>query len=143
MAGEIADELRARDPSRAVELVIEGGLETIGDPQLARVLLVNLLENAWKFTSRSESPRIEIARSGPGVFAVRDNGAGFDMAFADLLFKPFARLHREDEFPGTGIGLTTVERIVRRHGGAVWGESQPDGAAAFCFTLEPHQEAES
>jgi PAS domain S-box-containing protein len=143
MAREISDELRARDPSRAIELVIEDGLETVGDPQLVRVLLVNLLENAWKFTSHSENARIEVAGSAPGVFAVRDNGAGFDMAFAGLLFKPFARLHREDEFSGTGIGLTTVQRIIRRHGGAVWGEGRPGGGATLYFKLEPQEETES
>lgn len=140
LAREISDELRSRDPSRQVEFVIEDRLQTVGDPRLMSVLMVNLLENAWKFTASCEHPRIEVVRDGTDVFAVRDNGAGFDMAFVDLLFTPFSRLHRDDEFPGTGIGLTTVQRIVRRHGGAVWGEGHPGAGASFYFKLEPQKE---
>ena len=84
-----------------------------------------------------------MTRAGAGVFAVRDNGVGFNMDFAGLLFKPFARLHREDEFPGIGVGLTTAERIVRRHGGAMWGESRPGEGATFYFKLEPPTETGS
>ena len=141
LSREIADELRSRDPSRHVAFVIEDRLQTVGDPRLVSVLMENLLENAWKFTSLCEHPRIEVVRDGTDVFAVRDNGAGFDMAFAELLFTPFSRLHRDDEFPGTGIGLTTVQRIVRRHGGAVWGEGHPGAGASFSFRLEPQKEA--
>ena len=137
VATEISEELRALDPGRGVEFVIGDGLETVGDLRLVRVLMRNLLENAWRFTSPCEHARIEVMRAGAGVFAVRDNGVGFNMDFADLLFKPFARLHREDEFPGIGVGLTTVERIVRRHGGAVWGEGRPGEGATFYFKLEP------
>ena len=137
VAREISEELRARDPARGVEFVIADGLETVGDERLAGVLMRNLLENAWRFTGPREHARIEVMRAGAGVFAVRDNGVGFDMDFAGLLFKPFARLHREDEFPGLGVGLTTVERIVRRHGGAVWGEGRPGEGASFYFKLEP------
>ena len=142
-AREVSEELRAVDPARRVEFVIEDGLETLGDPRLVRVLIRNLLGNAWKFTSPREHARIEVTRAGAGVFAVRDNGVGFNMDFAGLLFKPFARLHREDEFPGIGVGLTTAERIVRRHGGAVWGESRPGEGATFYFKLEPPTETGS
>ncbi len=142
-AREVSEELRAVDPARRVEFVIEDGLETLGDQRLVRVLIRNLLGNAWKFTSPREHARIEVTRAGAGVFAVRDNGVGFNMDFAGLLFKPFARLHREDEFPGIGVGLTTAERIVRRHGGAVWGESRPGEGATFYFKLEPPTETGS
>ena len=140
VAREISEELRALDPARGVEFVIGDGLETVGDERLVRVLMRNLLENAWRFTGPREHARIEVMRAGAGVFAVADNGVGFDMDFAGLLFKPFARLHREDEFPGLGVGLTTVERIVRRHGGAVWGEGRPGEGATFYFKLEPPTE---
>ena len=108
VAREISEELRALDPARGVEFVIEDGLETVGDRRLVRVLMRNLLENAWRFTGPREHARIEVMRADAGVFAVRDNGVGFNMDFAGLLFEPFARLHREDEFPGLGVGLTTV-----------------------------------
>ena len=143
VAREISEELRALDPERGVEFVIGDGLEIIGDRRLVRVLMRELLENAWRFTSPREYTRIEVMRAGAEVFAVADNGVGFNMDFADLLFKPFARLHREDEFPGLGVGLTTVERIVRRHGGAVWGEGRPGEGATFYFTLEPPTETGS
>ena len=142
-AREVSEELRAADPPRRVEFVIEDGLETVGDQRLVRVLIRNLLGNAWKFTSTREQARIEVTRAGAGVFAVRDNGVGFNMDFAGLLFKPFARLHREDEFPGIGVGLTTAERIVRRHGGAVWGESRLGEGATFYFKLGPPTETGS
>ena len=142
VAREISDELRSRDPSRDVEFVIEDRLQTVSDPRLVRVLMVNLLENAWKFTALRDHARIEIASAGAGTFVVRDDGAGFDMASAEMLFTPFSRLHREDEFPGTGVGLTTVQRIVRRHGGAVWGEGHPGEGASFYFKLEPQEETE-
>ena len=143
VAREISEELRALDPARRVEFMIGDGLETVGDRRLVRVLMRNLLENAWKFTGPREHARIEVKRAGARVFAVRDNGVGFNMDFAELLFEPFARLHREDEFPGLGVGLTTVERIVRRHGGAVWGEGRLGEGATFYFTLEPPAETGS
>jgi len=143
LAREISKELRALDPARTVEFVIGNGLVTVGDHRLVRVLMRNLLENAWKYTGHREHARIEVMRAGAAVFAVTDNGVGFNMAFADLLFKPFARLHREDEFPGIGVGLTTVERIVRRHGGAVWGEGRLGDGATFYFKLEPSTSTET
>jgi PAS domain S-box-containing protein len=133
----IAD-LRAGDPGREVELVCPPALPARADPRLLRVLLVNLLGNAWKFAARRASPRIEIGRverEGKDAFFVRDNGAGFDMAYAHKLFKPFQRLHSPREFAGTGIGLATVQRIVGRHGGKIWAEGAVDRGATFHFTL--------
>jgi len=109
-----------------------------GDSQLFRVLLQNLLGNAWKFTSRTPHACIEFGCIRDGdipVYYVCDNGAGFDMAYAANMFEPFQRLHRNDEFAGTGIGLATVQRVVQRHGGRVWGEGAPGRGARFSFTL--------
>ena len=110
----------------------------ITDSGLVEVLLENLMGNAWKFSSRKDDPTVQVGRAnGKGrVFYVRDNGAGFDMAYADKLFGAFQRLHSDAEFEGTGIGLATVQRIVNRHGGRVWAEGEPGKGAAFYFTLE-------
>jgi signal transduction histidine kinase len=110
-----------------------------GDPPLIRLVLENLFGNAFKFTGRTPEPRIEFGvepDTRPTVFFVRDNGAGFDMRFADQLFGPFQRLHSNSEFEGTGIGLATVQRIVHRHGGWIRGEGSPGRGATFRFTLE-------
>ena len=136
IAHEVADELQAEDENRRVQFEIQEGLFVLGDEQLLRILMRNLLENAWKFTAHRDDARIDVKRADRGVFAISDNGAGFNMDFADLLFKPFSRLHREDEFPGTGIGLTTAERIALRHGGAVWGWGEPDAGATFYIKLD-------
>lgn len=141
-AREIIVQLGAVPPSRAVEVKIADGLTAEGDLGLLRILLENLLGNAWKFTSRCEHARIEVGRqppthSGPDIFFVRDNGAGFDMTYADRLFGAFQRLHSVEEFPGTGIGLATVLRVVRRHGGRVWAESSVGQGTTFYFTLAP------
>ena len=109
-----------------------------GDVQLLEVALRNLLGNAWKFTSRTAGARIDVGAEAHGeerVFFVRDNGAGFDAQYADKLFAPFNRLHGDDEFPGNGIGLATVQRIVRRHGGRVWAEGTTGKGATVWFTL--------
>jgi PAS domain S-box-containing protein len=139
-----AEQARAR-PSPAVELVVEPDLRAEADRSLVRIALTNLLDNAWKFTSKTDAPRIEVGaiRSGPEapVYFVRDNGAGFDPRFADKLFSPFQRLHAAREFPGTGIGLATVRRIVQRHGGRVWAEGAVDRGATFFFTLPAAQPA--
>jgi light-regulated signal transduction histidine kinase (bacteriophytochrome) len=140
VAREIADELRSAGEEREVAFVIENKLEAEGDVRLVRILLRCLLENAWKYSSLTQHARIEVAQAGPGEFVVRDNGAGFDMAFAEQLFKPFARLHREDEFPGTGVGLATAERIVGRHRGKLRGEGRVGQGAAFYFTLQRHDD---
>jgi PAS domain S-box-containing protein len=139
VAQEIAGELRRADSERRAEVCIQPELVASGDPRLVRVLLVNLLSNAWKFTSGCERARIEVGRcetsDGGRAFFVRDNGAGFDMAYASKLFAPFQRLHPQSEFPGTGVGLAIVQRIVHRHGGLVWAESAVGQGATFYFTL--------
>lgn len=138
LAASIAEEFRASAPRRRVEVSIAPGLSARGDLRLLRVVLSNLLGNAWKFTSRRTEARIEVGsevRQGAPAFFVRDNGAGFDMEYAEKLFRVFQRLHRQDEFEGTGIGLATVQRIIHRHGGRVWAEGKLDQGATFHFTL--------
>ncbi len=134
----IAAELTAREPDRTVEFAIESGVTAWGDLVLLRAAILNLIENAWKFTRRCERARIEFGlqrENGSGVFFVRDNGAGFDMTDAERLFRPFQRLHRDSDYEGTGIGLATVDRIIRRHGGRIWAEGAADQGAVFFFTL--------
>jgi signal transduction histidine kinase len=139
LAEEVVRTCREADPRRAAEFVIEPGLSAVGDAILLRAALTNLVSNAWKFTSRLAQARIEIGRTGTDpnatTFFVRDNGAGFEMKFAQKLFGVFQRLHRQDDFPGHGIGLAIVERIVSRHGGRVWAEGRPGEGATFFFTL--------
>lgn len=138
LAQSVAEELRGSDPDRPVEVAIAQGLAGHGDSRLLRGVLQNLLGNAWKFTAHRPQARIEFGSEqadGDAAFFVRDNGDGFDMAYADKLFAPFQRLHRQREFPGTGIGLATVQRIVLRHGGRIWAEGRPGQGAAFYFTL--------
>jgi signal transduction histidine kinase len=138
IASEIASQLMESDPQRVAEVRVSPKLEAMADPTLVRALLDNLMRNAWKFCARSKITRIDVGAKSVGgetVFFVRDNGCGFDMASADRLFGPFQRLHREDEYTGTGIGLTIVQRIVMRHGGRVWAFSEPGLGAAFHFTL--------
>jgi len=144
---EVADEVQEREPGRPVAWRIQPGVEAHADARLLRVALVNLLENALKFTRPAAEPRVEFqARDGPEgrSYLVRDNGAGFDMAYAGRLFQPFQRLHGPEEFEGTGVGLATLQRIVHRHGGRAWAEGQPGQGATFYFTLgeEPGQEAD-
>ena len=136
IARETLEGLQVQHPQRRVAIEVQGGLSAHGDARLLRALMENLLGNAWKFTSREPAARIELGRVGDsGVFFVRDNGVGFDMAYADKLFTAFQRLHSDSEFPGTGIGLATVRRIVVRHQGRVWAESQIGRGTAFYFTL--------
>jgi PAS domain S-box-containing protein len=139
MVEEILAEFKQDDPGRIVDIIIEPDLFTRGDKRLLRVLLENLLGNAWKFTSKKASSIIEFGVLDKGdepVYFVRDNGAGFDMAYADKLFGAFQRLHKADEFAGTGIGLATVARIVHRHGGHAWAEAALNKGATFYFTLD-------
>jgi PAS domain S-box-containing protein len=138
LAHAVVEQLRAGDPHRAVDFVAADDLVVQGDPELLRLVLDNLLGNAWKFTARQPAARVELGRddtSGTATYFVRDNGAGFDMALADKLFAPFKRLHTAAEFAGTGIGLATVQRIVRRHGGRIWAEGAQARGATFHFTL--------
>ena len=138
LAGSIVAELRRVEPQRRGEAVVPSGLVLTGDASILRVLLENLLQNAWKYTSRKPAARIEFGserRDGETVYFVRDNGAGFDMRFVGNLFKPFSRLHRHGEFEGTGIGLATVRRIVARYGGRIWAEGAVGEGAVFYFTL--------
>lgn len=139
MAQDILAECQAHSPERQVAITVQPELRTDADARLLRVALVNLLTNAWKFTSRLERAEISVGQTleaaGLPVFFVRDNGAGFDMAYADKLYAPFQRLHAASEFPGTGIGLAIVSRVIERHGGQLWAESMPGCGATFFFTL--------
>lgn len=139
IATEIAQRLRASSPGRAGEFTIAPNLTANGDAGLIRIVLENLLSNAWKFTSKREHAHIELdtvhGAEGDTVFRVKDNGAGFDPRYATKLFGPFQRCHAQSDFPGTGIGLATVQRIVHRHGGKIWVEAQVDRGASFFFTL--------
>jgi light-regulated signal transduction histidine kinase (bacteriophytochrome) len=138
MAQELEASLRAGQPERAVDFVVAPGMVATGDAVLLRAVLQNLLGNAWKFTGKRARARIEVGcapEQGRTVYHVRDDGVGFDMRFAGKLFAPFQRLHNLAEFPGTGIGLATVQRIIHRHGGKVWATAEVDRGATFYFTL--------
>jgi light-regulated signal transduction histidine kinase (bacteriophytochrome) len=142
MARAVVDELRRAESARAVDVTIADGLVVYGDSHLLRIVLVNLLGNAWKFTGKASRGIIELGTTGGGVrvYFVRDNGVGFDMAFADKLLGAFQRLHTVKEFPGTGIGLATVHRIIARHGGRVWAEAGVGTGATFYFTLQSSED---
>ncbi|HET7152177.1 MAG TPA: ATP-binding protein [Candidatus Kapabacteria bacterium] len=138
MSRRIAGELQETEPERVVAWSIADDIIVEGDERLLAIVLQNLLGNAWKFTSKTAEPRIEFGatlQKGEMVYFVRDNGTGFDMAYADKLFAPFQRLHNGAEFPGTGIGLVTVRRIIQRHGGEVWVYAEVDKGATFYFTF--------
>jgi hypothetical protein len=138
MSAAILAELAHAEPGRRVAVAVEPGLAAVGDARMIEVVLRNLLGNAWKYTARTADALIRVnAEPGPcgTCFRISDNGAGFDMAHAGRLFKPFQRLHRQDEFPGIGIGLATVQRIVNRHGGEIRAEGAPGRGASFLFSL--------
>ena len=138
LAESIVQDMRQKDPTRSVEVVIQTNMTVHGDRRLVGDLFQNLIGNAWKFTSKTGQPRIEIGQSSGGSLAtlyIRDNGAGFDMAYEQKLFKPFQRLHGSADFDGSGVGLATVARIVDRHGGRIWAEGKPNAGAVFYFTL--------
>jgi light-regulated signal transduction histidine kinase (bacteriophytochrome) len=140
IARQVVAELQQRDPDRSIEVSIWDGVPVRADPRLLRAALENLIGNAWKFTARTARPRIEVGVLREGareVYFVRDNGAGFSMDYANKLFTPFQRLHSGNEFAGTGIGLATVQRIVYRHGGRIWGDAKVGAGATFWFTLAP------
>jgi PAS domain S-box-containing protein len=143
LAHDVVVELRSAEPGRDVELTTSDRLSCQGDPHLLQLVLHNLISNAWKFTSKQARGSIHVGSAeedGEDVFFVRDNGAGFDPRYADKLFVPFQRLHTADDFPGSGVGLAIVARIVNRHGGRAWAEGEPDGGATFFFTVTPPPE---
>lgn len=139
MAAELIAEMQLLDPERKVDFIAADNVHAIGDPGLLNVVLQNLLSNAWKFTTKRDPALIEFGRAedpnNGDYYFVRDNGLGFDMAYAGKLFTPFQRLHSNEEVPGTGVGLATVQRIVHRHGGRIWAEAVPGEGATFFFTL--------
>ena len=139
IARSILQRLQSTEPDRSVEVIIPDGLSAEGDGRLLEIVMDNLLGNAWKFTGRRENPRVELGRTADGThktYFIRDNGAGFDMMYSSKLFGVFQRLHTTSEFNGIGIGLATVQRIIRRHGGRIWAEGKVDEGAAFYFTLD-------
>lgn len=139
LAQAIVAELRRAEPERKVSVTIVEGLAVRGDSRLLQGVVENLLANAWKYSSRRPEARIEVGTSGEKngrpVYFVQDNGAGFDMRYASKLFKPFQRLHSASEFPGTGVGLATAQRIIQRHGGEIWATSVVDQGSTFYFTV--------
>jgi PAS domain S-box-containing protein len=140
LAREIMEELRAGEPERDVSFSLTGNMTVCGDKGLLRVVLQNLLGNAWKFTSGKDQAKIEFSRTSDGTFLVRDNGAGFDPSYKHKLFEVFQRLHTNRDFEGSGVGLATVRRIIHKHGGHVWAEGEPDNGATFYFTLKQKEE---
>jgi light-regulated signal transduction histidine kinase (bacteriophytochrome) len=139
LAREILEGMHQQEPDRPVTWVVAEGLHAHVDEKLFRTVLENLLGNAWKYTSKTENPTIEMGSSikeSQTIYFVRDNGVGFDMANAGKLFGTFQRLHTDTEFPGHGIGLATIQRIIHRHGGVIWAEAEPDKGATFFFSLE-------
>ena len=141
LAESVLGELQRTEPTRRVEVAIQPGLQVEGDPKLLRIVLANLLSNAWKFTGRQPAARIELGLQDDGderAYFVRDNGVGFDMAYAPKLFGAFQRLHAQGEFHGTGIGLATVQRIINRHGGRIWAEAAVNQGSTFYFALPPN-----
>ena len=138
MVRDIAEKMKEQYPGRTVGVIIQGGLSVIGDPTLLRIALENLISNAWKFTGKEERPQVEFGttrKEERTAYYIRDNGVGFDMAYVDKLFNAFQRLHTSLEFPGIGIGLATVQRIINRHRGRVWVEAEVGKGATFYFTL--------
>ena len=139
IAQALAGELRESDPQRSVDVTVEPGLEAQGEPHLLQIVLANLLGNAWKFTRQLQHAQVHVGKNSEGEFYVRDNGAGFEMDYANKLFGAFARLHSTEDYEGTGIGLATVARIIHRHGGHIRGEGAVGEGATFYFTLPAHE----
>jgi len=144
MAEKIVAELQAADPQRRVAITLQAGAHVVGDEGLMLLVLENLLRNAWKYTSKRQNAQIEfgfLTEGAETAFFVRDNGVGFGPEYRDRLFRPFQRLHSQTEFPGTGVGLATVQRIIARHGGRIWAHGEIDKGAEFVFTV-PQGDAE-
>lgn len=138
LIADVATTIRERYPQHAVELEVQPGMVAHGDPRLLKLAMENLLDNAWKYTAHTPQAKVIVAsqqETDGRVFFVRDNGVGFDMAYSSKLFGPFQRLHSDAEYPGTGIGLVTVQRILARHGGRVWADAQLNRGATFYFTI--------
>jgi light-regulated signal transduction histidine kinase (bacteriophytochrome) len=138
LVDKIISEMRGTDPTRVIDVKFPASMTAVGDEQLLTIALENLLRNAWKFTTKTADPKIEIGvmhDPKETVYFVKDNGAGFDPAHADKLFAPFQRLHTEKQFEGTGIGLAIVQRIIHHHRGRIWAQSSPNHGATFFFTL--------
>jgi len=138
LASVVIAEIQSADPQRQVKWIVRPGMMVNGDPNMLRIVLVNLLENAWKFTSRHAAACITVSfveKEGRPVYYVRDDGAGFDMNYAAKLFAPFQRMHGASEFHGSGIGLATVQRVIARHGGTVWAESIVEQGTTIYFSL--------
>jgi light-regulated signal transduction histidine kinase (bacteriophytochrome) len=138
LVAELVDECRKRDQNRMVEVLIQPNMKAYGDRNLLQLALNNLIDNAWKFTSQREDARIEFAAEHVAVqtiYRLQDNGVGFDQKYQDKMFMAFQRLHGQDKFEGTGIGLATVQRVITRHGGQIWAEGVVDQGATFYFTL--------
>jgi light-regulated signal transduction histidine kinase (bacteriophytochrome) len=145
IARQIADELHQHEPQRSVKFYIQEDVVAAGDPRLLQSVLENLIGNSWKFTSKHPEAHIEFGsfqNNGKTVYFVKDDGTGFNMKYADKIFGAFQRLHRADEFPGTGVGLATAARVIRRHGGEIWAEAEIESGATFYFTLEAVSEEE-
>jgi light-regulated signal transduction histidine kinase (bacteriophytochrome) len=131
--------IQKADPARRVRFHVANGLQAHGDRRLLSVALQNLLQNAWKFSARNPEPTVEfgsLQKDGKTAYYIRDNGIGFDMAYVNQLFTPFQRLHSKEQFEGTGIGLATVQRVIKRHGGKVWAEGAVGQGATFYFSLD-------
>jgi light-regulated signal transduction histidine kinase (bacteriophytochrome) len=144
LAQGIITELQRNQAERQVNFTVTPNLNVHGDPHLLQVVLENLLNNAWKFTSKRDAAEIELGVKRENqeiIYFVRDNGAGFDMAYTNKLFGAFQRLHAMTDFPGTGVGLATVQRIIHRHGGRIWAEAKVDHGATFFFTLPAAERA--
>jgi PAS domain S-box-containing protein len=139
LAEAVSAEMQESDPQRSVAVTVEPGLEAQGEPHLLQIVLANLLGNAWKFTRQLQQAQVYVGKNSEGEFYVRDNGAGFEMSYANKLFGAFARLHSSEEYEGTGIGLATVARIIHRHGGNVRAEGAVGEGATFYFTLPAHE----
>lgn len=143
IADAVVNVMRQAEPTNKVDVAIAEHIETRGDSRLMGIALSNLIGNAWKYSSKTPNPRIEFGemeKDGQKIYYVRDNGAGFDMKFADRLFTPFKRLHANREYPGTGVGLAIVKRVIEKHRGTIWSESEPGKGATFYFTLFVNQQ---